>query len=197
MSRPEQDHRRSLPLLTYLGELGKDHDRFFTLEEAWKEGEPINKVEGVWAESAAERKSFDQELRQLVQTIPRLRYKIDQTNVKIVHLIDERLADQQGYGIEGELRSIDFTGKVDDLVSEIRRQGSPVSRPLLMDTREFLDHETVVHVRGERLKVRAALTDFVPLQGRVGRILWIARTKLGRGETTYVYYPYPGKGDVR
>jgi len=103
--------------------------------------------------------------------------------------MDARLAQQKEYGLESAIRSIDFTGKVNELPSEIGKQGIPLS-PLSITFRfEQADYSTEVHVRGEELKVRDALSNFVPLQGRTKRILWIARTKLGQGEVTYVYYP--------
>jgi hypothetical protein len=48
-------------------------------------------------------------------------------------------------------------------------------------------------VRRNGLKVRDALSTFLGLDERKGRILWIARTKLARGELTYVYFPPAGK----
>ena len=106
--------------------------------------------------------------------------------------MDARLAQQKGYALESLIKRIVFTGKVNDLPSEIGRHGIPVSLPPIMDIRAYPDHTTTVQVKGEDLKVRDALSNFIPLEERRGRILWIASTKLGQGEMTYVYYPWPG-----
>jgi len=96
---------------------------------------------------------------------------------------------RDAHPLESAIRSIDFTGKVNDLPSEIGKQGIPLSSPLISFKFEQIDYGTLVRVKGEDLKVRDALSNFVPLQGRTKRILWIARTKIGQGEVTYVYYP--------
>jgi len=50
------------------------------------------------------------------------------------------------------------------------------------------DFMTQVHVKGKRLGVRSALSDFIPLEGRTNRILWVAKTNMGPQETTYIRF---------
>jgi hypothetical protein len=99
----------------------------------------------------------------------------------------------QGYGLESVIKSIDFAGSTSELVAAIGKQGITVSPQRALFTNEFQDYDTVIHVNGEGLRVRDALSNFLPLAERKGRILWIARKKLAEGEVTYVYYPSPGK----
>ena len=188
----ETSERQSVPLSQLWVELGKNYDRFFTLEEAWKDGEPWSKLESQRVQRSTEKKTLEQELEQLRQTVPDFNYEINNADSRIVHIIDARLARQKEYGLERVINSIDFTGKVNELSTAIANQGIPVSPPQLMSTHEQADYSTVVRVKGEGLKVRNALSNFIPLEGR-GRILWIARTKLGQGEVSYIYYLWPGK----
>lgn len=189
MAQASGNQAMSLPLLDYLVELGKADDRFFTIEEAWKGDKPMNSLEAQWIQRPLEQKSLQQELERLRGGVPNFSYEIDKANSRIVHIKDARLAQQKGYGLESVIQRIDFMGKVNELPSAIGKLGIPVSLPVVMDIRQSLDHMTEVQVKGEGLKVRDALSNFVPLEGRRGRLLWIARTKLNQGEVSYVYYP--------
>lgn len=184
---------RSVPLSQFLMTVGETYDRFFTIEEAWKTGESMNSLEARLIQTSSQQKTVEKELESLRQAVPNFTYEVDKSNPRIVHIIDARLAETQGYGLESVIKSIDFTGSSSELVATIGRQGISVSPQRALFTNEFQDYDTVIHVRGEGLRVREALSNFVPLGERRGRILWIARKKLGEGEVTYVYYPSPGK----
>lgn len=189
MTQTSENQTMPLPLLNYLAEMAKHYDRFFTVEEAWRPDKPKDSIDNNWLPRPSEKRGLEQELAQLRRVVPNLIYEIDKRNPRVVHIMDARLAQQKEYGLESAIRSIDFTGKVNDLPSEIGKQGIPLSPLLITFKFEQADYSTEVRVRGEELKVRDALSNFVPLQGRTKRILWIARTKLGQGEVTYVYYP--------
>jgi hypothetical protein len=178
-----------LPMLNYLLELGKTHDCFFTIEEAWKEDDLTDSVINHWLPRAAQQTSLIEELEQVRQIVPNFVYEIDQAHPRIVHIKDERLAQQKDYALEEVIKSIAFTGKLPDLVSEINRQGVRVSAPLITFNNETLDYNTIVQVKGEDLKVREVLSNFIPLEGRGSRILWIARTKLGAKQESSIRYP--------
>ena len=184
---------QSVPLSELLMTVGETYDRFFTIEEAWKTGESMNSMEAHLIQTSSERKTIEQELQKLRQTVPNFTYELDKSNPRIVHIIDARLAQTQGYGLESVIKSIDFVGSTSELVATIGKQGISVSPQRALFINEFLDYTTVIHVKGEGLRVRDALSNFVPLDERKGRILWIARKKLGEGEVTYIYYPSPGK----
>jgi hypothetical protein len=183
------DKTNPLPILNYLVELGKDYDYFFTIEEAWREEDLADSIVNHWVQRSSQKKTVKEELEQLQQAVPNLGYEIDSVNPKIVHIKDMRLTQQKDYGLEAVIKSIEFTGKVHDLVSEINHQGIPVSAPLITFNNETMDYDTVLQVKGVGLKVRDALSNFIQLEGRRSRILWTARTKLGQREVSYVRYP--------
>jgi len=185
--------KKGEPLTWILHHLAADYDCFFTVEVGWREDDPGGQLEAEWAERDTERTGLVQQLEHLRQTVPNFSYEVDPANSRIVHIMDARLRQQQGYALEATIRSIDYTGKANDLPDEIRRQGVRIAVPTGRDTREFQDRSTVVRIREERLTVRGALSDFIQLDGRGNRILWIARTKLEAGTITYVHYPWPGK----
>jgi hypothetical protein len=54
---------------------------------------------------------------------------------------------------------------------------------------ETRDYTTEIEIRAQGLKVRDALSNYVPLEHRKGGVLWVAKTKPGVGEVTFVYYP--------
>lgn len=193
-STPQTSETKKQPFSGLLVELGNSHDRFFTIEEGWKDGESMNKMEAQWIEVPPGNKSLDEEFQQLRQSVPYLTYEIDKSNPRIVHIIDARLPQQEEYAVESVLKSIDFAGTVNNLPTEIAKQGIRISSQtgFSIGGGEFPDRSTVVRITAEGLKVRDALSNFIPLDKRV-RILWIARTKLAEGEVSYVHFPYPGK----
>lgn len=184
---------QSIPrdLLFYLSTLGKEHDVFFTIEETWKLGE-TDEIRNNRVELSSERKPLQQELEYVRKSVPHLAYIINRTNPRIIHILDMRLMQQKGYGLESVIQSIDFTGKVNDLVVAIGELGVPVSPPFYRTVHgpgSTRDYTTVIHVSGKGLKVRDALSLFVPLERRVGKILWIARTERAGRKITDIYYP--------
>ena len=189
----ETSINQSATLLELLVELGKKYDHFFTIEEAWKDREPMNAMEAQRVQMSSGKKTLQQELEQLRQTLPNFSYEIDKANPRIIHILDERLTHQKGYGLESVVNRIDFTGSPHDLVAEIGNQGILISPQTSMLLNEFRDYSSVLQVKGESLKVRDALTNFISLKEREVKILWIARTKLAQGEMTRIYYLPPGK----
>ncbi|MCW5969315.1 MAG: hypothetical protein KIT57_12445 [Blastocatellales bacterium] len=110
------------------------------------------------------------------------------------HVIDTRLLSQREYGLEAIIKKLEFSGNINEFVTSLSRQGVAISKPKLIDLHEGrdLDLSTAIDAKAENLKVRDALSLFVPLKER-GRILWIARTKLGQAETSYVLFRGPRK----
>jgi len=178
-----------LPMLNYLVELGKKYNCFFTIEEAWREDNLMDSISNHLLQRASQNMSLEQELNRIRQSIPNFSYELDRTNPKIVRIKDSRLAQQKDYALDAVIKTIDFTGKVHDLVNEINRQGIPVSALPITFNNETLDSVTIVQVKGEELKVRDALSNFIELEGRRSRILWVARTKIGKEEISSVRYP--------
>jgi hypothetical protein len=130
--------------------------------------------------------SLVQELESLKKDVPNLTYELGQANSRIVHIIDSRLSRQKDYAMDRVIPSFDFDGTVDRLADGLAKQGvpiSPFSFRISVDPAE--DRVTVVHIKAKNLQVRDALSDFIPLD-RQNKILWVARTRLGPGETSYV-----------
>jgi len=185
---------KSTSLYYYLDQLGAAYDHYFTIEASWAEGEVTRWMESYKLKRSPKKENLGLELEELRRLVPHFTYTIDQKNPKIIHIMDVRLTGIQGYGLESVLKSIDFTGTLPNLVNAISQQGISVSVGGSVFTSDYrpLDFGTEVHVKGEALKVRDALTHFIPLEGR-GRVLWVARTKLGQQATSSIQFYGPAK----
>ena len=188
----QESERQSKPLLWILYELGKDYDCFVTIEEGWLEGEAGNKLESADTRRTLKDVGLIQELEQLRRIVPNFGYQFDPVNPRIVHVIDERLRSLPGYGLERTIARLDYGGTAYHLPTAIGKQGIPIASPSGMSTHEQADYNTVVHVNGSGLTVRGALSNFIDLNGRSLRVLWIARTKLEPRAISNVYYPWAG-----
>ncbi len=188
MTELAQEQSSALPMRHYLADLGKTYDSFFTIEEGWTEDNPADRITSHWLQRPSQAKSLKDELEHIRQIVPNFTYEIDKTNPRLIHILDARLAQQKGYGLARVIKSIDFQGKLSDLPSELKKQGIPVSSPWATDTRSPGDDLTVVQIKAEGLSVRDALSNFIPLEGRLNRILWIAATKLGQREVSNVHF---------
>jgi len=193
MSNAQVGQQILLPRL--LEELGSEHDRFFTIEGAWHDGEAMNNIESQWLQRSAKRSELQDELEQLRHSIRNFTYEIDKANPRFVHIIDARLAAQEGYGLERTIDSINFVGTGGELVQALIKRGIPLSPLTLMSIHENSSFSDSIQVRinGERLEVRDLLTRSIPLEQRTNRILWVARTKLGQGEVSYIYFQGTGQ----
>lgn len=182
-----------LPLLDYLVRLGKQYDYFFTVEIAAADTGTEKAIVSHWVQQRPGNKNLQQELERLRQDISNFAYEVDRSNPRIMHVMDARLKQFKGYALESIIKDINFTGSVNDLPAEIGKQGIPIGPPLLMSFNEARDRTTVLEMKGVGLKVRDALSDFLSLEKRRTRILWIASTRINQEGMSYVYYPYPGQ----
>lgn len=177
-----------LPLIDYLAQTGKEHDCFFTVEYALSEkDDPQNTIMGHWVRPSPS-KDCQQALAQLA-SISNFSYSVEAANPRLIHIIDSRLLTQKTYALEAVIPRINYEGKLSDLPAAISKKGIPVSSPLVTFTGETADYDTTVRIAGEGLSVRAALSDFIPLDKRTVRILWTATTRLGE-RITYVRFPH-------
>ena len=179
-----------IPLSNILVEIGSRYGYFFTIEEAWKDGGRLKRLESDFLERPSPGQNIQEALKNLSQLVPRVRYTIDKANPKIVHIIDSELVEQRGYALDHEVSNIDFKGSLYKLVGTFAQQGIPISTMGSIDAQDvsIADFKTVVQVKGKQLSIRSALSDFVPLDGRTSPILWRANTKLGPNATTYVWF---------
>lgn len=181
--------QEDVPLLEFLYEVGKTYDCFFTLEEAWQDGEPSNQVEATRIEKSLSKNNLRNALTYLQQAAPNLIYMVSRENPRIIHIIDSRLTRQSQYGLETIVKRIDFTGTVGELVNELSKLGAPIQPPPWVDIHEarFMNSQTKVKVVRQGLKVRGILSNYIPLDDH-GRILWIARTRLAAGEISSILF---------
>lgn len=173
-----------IPLTFLLDELGEKHNCFFTFEIVWKEGGGPRSFHGAVVQKPVENSSVEQILSELTKTIPNFSFYKSSHSPKIYHLIDTRLTKQKGYALSKTLKSINLQGMLDDLIEAIKKQGISISKPRQLMTDELLlqDGTTTVDVKGTNLKVRDALSKFLPLNV-YWRVLWVAKTELGKNET--------------
>ena len=184
---PGQQNQKML-VKDFLVQLGNDHNRYFTIEEGWNEGESMNAMEAHWIETSTEHAGLEQELAHLRQTVPNFTYEIDRANPQVVHIIDARLEQKKDYALEHVVHNIDFKGTAQDLVIALNKLGIPISPPYTSATNESFSNGGQVSIRAENLKVRDVLTNSIRTEGRDRRILWIARSKLERGERASIYF---------
>ena len=108
----------------------------------------------------------------------------DAKNPSIIHVIDERLKKIADYPLEKKL-TIAFSGTIGDLawagLSKRLPTIGPETQVLIGDAID--DYVTKVAVDAKDEKVRAVLTDCVPLDV-YGPLLWRARTETAGGKTT-------------
>jgi hypothetical protein len=179
-----------IPLLWVLTRLGDKHDIYFTIESGYTAGEPVNRLESILIrESSLAGSDIQQKLSAIRKEAPDFTYEIVSGNPRIIHIIDSRLASLKSYGLLSTVKRLDFSGRVDELITFLSKQNIPVTLQNFGDIREMRewDMKTLVKVKADGLRVRDVLSNFIPLN-RSGRILWIARTKLEQGAVSQVQF---------
>jgi hypothetical protein len=179
----------TVPLLAYLHKLGDTYDCFFTMEESWLQGEPMNFLASYPVPDEQAKAKLQQELDKLAALVPHLVFQSDADNPRIIHVIDERVWDLASYSMSQVIPSIDYTGKGNDMVNELAKRGIRVAPqtgfvigdPLAMR----IDVTTTFHMKGERMTVRSALSNCVPLSA-YSRVMWIATTERRAGSVTQI-----------
>jgi hypothetical protein len=175
-------------LVQFLREIGKTYGCVFTVEMAWEGNEPMNQEEAQLVNKPMAKTNLKLELERLRQQIPNLTYVVNQGDPQLIHIIDQRLFQQKGYGLGTVLTNLDFKGTASDLLSAIHKQGIHISSPTIVFTHEtYENYSMLVEVRGVNLVVRDALSKSIPLKNR-GAILWVARTELGHEGDSYIKF---------
>jgi hypothetical protein len=162
----------------------------FTIEEATLRGGAMDHLRSFRHRRPPEDRGIKAVLDDLSHSVPNFTWSSDSSNPKIIHITDDRLLRLQGYALDRVIDDIDFSGTVIGLVDAIASKGIPVSAvgPMGTDDLFSMDGVTRVQVKGKGLKVRDALSDFVPLEGR-GPILWTAETRVdGSDQTSYIRF---------
>ncbi len=93
------------------------------------------------------------------------------------HIINSKLAAKQNYARNLTIKRIDFKESVFNLVNEIGKHGIPISSrgPIDSDFLRLVDFKTRVEVKGQKIKVGDALTNYLSLN-RTNHIIWTATT---------------------
>lgn len=193
LAQPEnpmsKDTDATVPLLAYLHKLGNTYDCFFTLEESWVHGETMNFLASSPVPDEPAKGKLPQELEKLAALVPHLIFQRDPDNPRIIHVIDERVWDLASYSMSQVIPYIDYTGKSNDMVNELAKRGlrvAPQTGFIAGDPLAFrLDVTTIFHMKGERISVRSALSNCIPL-ANYSRVMWIATTERRVGSVTEI-----------
>lgn len=173
-----------------LADVGTKNGVTFTIEEALVKGGPMDHLRSSRHRTPPEGMSVKAVLDDLSQSVPHFTWYTDPNNSKIIHIVDDHLLHRPGYALDRVIDDMDFSGTVMELVDAIAAKGIPMSSAGPASTEDLLltDGITRAQVKGKSLRVRDALSDFVPLEGR-GPILWIAETRVdGSDQTSYVRF---------
>lgn len=184
---------RSMPLLNVLAMYGEKHNCFFAIEEVANENtEVINSISSSSLQEPVYKKNsvqtFSGMLDELGQMLPNAYIEANADNPNIIHIIDTRLKNQEGYSVNGVISTIDFEGTLPGLIKSISKQKPNILTPPFTLTHEYNDGTTVVRIKGNNLTIREILSNFIKLP-RQNKIIWIARTTLGKDKKTYIYFP--------
>jgi hypothetical protein len=181
--------QNSIFLEERLREIGDKFDRYFTIETGLLLGNRSNSIEQRSLPNNLENKNLAKALEQLRDAIPNLTFKVNRSNPKIIHITDARLSSIENYAMEKVIDDLSFEGTSFFLVGEIRRKGASISGLASGPSTEPImsDLPTLVRIDENNKKVRDLLSNFLSLKER-GRVLWIARTELAKGQTTYIRF---------
>src|SRR5262245_3458737 len=92
MVQPQEASMSSTPevqqvsLLALLSELGEAQDYYFTIEEAWKAGEPTNSMQTFQVTKGSLKTPVAQRLKELQQAVPNFTFEINKTSPRIIHI---------------------------------------------------------------------------------------------------------------
>jgi hypothetical protein len=183
-----------IALEQFLGDLGEACDCYFTVEDGYKAGDSAALLSSFMVGRPRKGPKLEEQLKALKSEVPDLTFTADEKNPRIIHIADKRLSGEKGYALDGVVREIDFKGTVVGLIAAIQAQGFQISSPTSLATEELLswDLSTPVRVKAKEIKVREALSLYLPL-GRYSRVLWVARTNVGAGMHTQVMFRGPRK----
>jgi hypothetical protein len=146
-------------------------------------------MESYRLDQATKKDNIYSELEALAKTVTHFTYTVDSKKPNLIHISDDRLLNKMDYALERNLEHISFKGTLPELVTLIGLQGIPLSREIAFFLGDYRprDSETQVEVKGDGIKVKEALTDFIPLKDR-GRVLWTARTRPGQLGTVIEFF---------
>lgn len=172
-------------LTELLATVGQTCNCFFTVEDAWdpvawEKTKVADNLMGILLPADLLGKPPREAMEGARSVFPNLSYKLDPINGRIVHIVDNRLVGRKGYVLDDRVGPFEYKGLLCQLPRALADAGVNVWPFIPGVTGELGDYQTVVHVKGDSMTVRTAVTDFIPLNsGRRGAVLWIAETSLG------------------
>jgi hypothetical protein len=162
---------------------------FFTIEDASRSGENVNSMEAAYVPERILGQSPQQVMDLMTVMVPNFTYAVDKVDSRIIHIKDKRLSGIEHYGLDQTIGPFEFQGDVVGLVNAIGKLGVPIIHPTQVGIGEPVDRRSQIRVKGNSMQVRAALSNFIPLEQKKSKVLWIARTSLdNRPVTTQVYF---------
>jgi hypothetical protein len=190
---PQASERGATSLLLYLNKLGKKHDVFFTIESSWDNG-GSRSLASYPVSQNFEEEALKDEMRRLAGVVPNITFQIDPKNPQIFHVVDERLASVQVYGMDQVLPDFRFTGMLTGLLAEIASRGirviSAPSRSPGDPLSDGSDRSTSIQTSPASMTVRSILSDFLPLAA-YSHVLWTATTQRRPGAVTAISFRGP------
>jgi len=178
-----------IALANALPRLGQACGCFFTIEEAWRSGESTRSIETADVPERILHQSPQQAMDLMTAMVPNFTYVLDKVDSRIIHIKDKRLAEIQNYGLDQTIGPFEFQGDLFGLIDAIAKLGVPITPTRQFGTHELADNASQIRVKGGSMQVRAALSNFIPLEQKRSKVLWIARTGLdNKPVTTQVYF---------
>ena len=110
----------------FLKRVGKNHDCYFTIEEGWKDGETSGSLRAYKFDWPTPALPLKEVLDYLHKTVPNFTYIIDQQQPKIIHIVNTRLIQQKGYGMQMIVKQAAFDGRICDFVTSLSSDGIPI-----------------------------------------------------------------------
>jgi hypothetical protein len=182
-----------------LADLGSKYDRYFTIEDVTGQGELALRsyhsdrkcpITGKCETTSPSAKDLAEELDAIAQGNPNFRYKIDNNNPKIVHIIDNRLAARSDYPMERTLATVQFEGTPWDLVKYLHQRGIALNYMAnSLGLESAVDVQTKITINVPSATVRGILSDFIVLDAKRSRILWVSQAELSPGTVMDIWYP--------
>jgi hypothetical protein len=174
---PRKEPKVVLPAA--LLQLGKSCGCFFTIEEGWTNDESVNSMEAAYVPEYLLQRLPQDAIDAIRVVVPNFTYEVDKVDPRIVHIKDKRLAAIKPYALDQTIGPFEFQGEKIALVEAIAKLGVNITPHAFIATNEMVDSHSQIHVKGGSMQVRAALSNFIPLEQKVkGQFLWVARTRL-------------------
>jgi len=106
-----------------LSRLGKACGCFFTLEEAWRNGESTRSMEAAYVPERILGQSPQQAMDLMAVMVPNFTYAVDKVDSRIIHIKDKRLSGIEHYGLDQTIGPFESQGDVGGLVNAIAKLG--------------------------------------------------------------------------